>query len=236
MATFQLDFMDSFEDQDDPIETLTAKEISQVVLYSSDWTTQTIISQLTQENIDLSPRFQRRDAWNINKKSRFIESLILGIPVPEIVLAEKKDERGKFLVLDGKQRLLTLLQFICVARGKNNKFKLTGLDVRKDLEKFTFDDLQNNSAHRNDWVAFNNSTIRSVVIRNWPKAELLHMIFVCLNTGSVPLSPQELRQALYPGKFVDFISDQAEQSQAVKILLGISEPDFRMRDIELMVR
>ncbi|MFM5890715.1 MAG: DUF262 domain-containing protein, partial [Dolichospermum sp.] len=71
----------------------------------------TILDQLIRNNIQLTPRFQRRDAWDITLKSRFIESLILGFPVPQIVLAVNRQEKGKFIVLDGKQRLLTILQF-----------------------------------------------------------------------------------------------------------------------------
>lgn len=62
---------------------LQLKEISDTVVASSDWTTATIRDQLIRENIQLNPRFQRRDAWNITRKSRFIESLILGFPVPD---------------------------------------------------------------------------------------------------------------------------------------------------------
>ncbi len=231
-------FVDEVEGEEEEEEAglLTPEQIAQAVLYSTDWTTGTIISQLTQKNIDLSPRFQRRDAWTISRKSRFIESMILGLPVPEIVLAERKDARGRFLVLDGKQRLLTVLQFIGQAtEGKNNKFQLSGLEVRNDLNGKSYSDFQGSSLI-NDLNAFNNSTIRSVVVRNWPNAALLHLIFVRLNTGSVSLSPQELRQALFPGGFVDFAYDRAERSEMLRKLLGIKEPDFRMRDVELLVR
>ncbi|MGZ8225662.1 MAG: DUF262 domain-containing protein [Methylococcaceae bacterium] len=74
----------------------------------NDWTTETIISQIKKGNIQLNPDFQRRDAWDKSRKSRFIESLILGLPVPQIVLAESKERRGAYIVLDGKQRLLSI--------------------------------------------------------------------------------------------------------------------------------
>ena len=78
-------------------------------------------SRLIRENIQLNLRFQRRDAWNITRKSRFIESLILGFPVPQIVLATNNKEKGKFIVLDGKQRLLTILQFYGDSATPNNQ-------------------------------------------------------------------------------------------------------------------
>ena len=69
---------------------LELKEISEIVVSGTDWTTATIIAQLERSNIQLNPRFQRRDAWNIARKSRFIESIILGFPIPQIVLASNE--------------------------------------------------------------------------------------------------------------------------------------------------
>lgn len=239
MKEYQIQPVDWTEepDLDDEPGALKPADISQIVLYSTDWTTETILSQLTHENIDINPRFQRRDAWKLARKSRLIESLILGLPVPEVVLAEKKEERGKYLVLDGKQRLLTLLQFrgFSTQKDKNNRFALTGLEVREDLNGKSFSDLEG-KLFSSDLTAFLNSTIRSVVIRNWPNTELLHLVFRRLNTGSVPLSPQELRQALLPGPFADFVDDQASGCVPLHNLMGIAEPDFRMRDVELVVR
>jgi hypothetical protein len=75
-------------------------------LWSTDWTTETIVSQLKRGNINLNPRYQRRNAWDPVRKSLFIESLILGLPIPEIILAEERGRKGSFIVIDGKQRLL----------------------------------------------------------------------------------------------------------------------------------
>src|SRR5688572_2935664 len=80
-------------------------------LSSSDWTVETILSQMRRGNIQLNPGFQRRDAWTDERKSGFVESLMLGLPIPQLVLAEHGTERGKYIVIDGKQRLLTLRRF-----------------------------------------------------------------------------------------------------------------------------
>jgi len=225
------------EEQDEVLETeLSAQLVSQAVIYSTDWTTETVISQLQGGNIDFRPRFQRRDAWSVPRKSRFIESLILGLPIPQIVLAEKKEEKGRFIVLDGKQRLLTLLQFTGVAGGKNNAFPLSALDIRKDLIGRRYQDLTDDPLLEPDRRQFSNQPIRSMVIRNWPNRDFLHLVFVRLNTGSVSLSPQELRQAAFPGPFVDYVDEASSSSKALKALLHTDEPDFRMRDIELLVR
>src|SRR5215475_13471256 len=114
------------------------------VVSGTDWTTETIVAQLERGNIQLNPRFQRRDAWKRDRKSRFIESLIVGLPIPQIVLAESKEHRGKFIVLDGKQRLLAILQFWGLGEGPNNAYALSGLTLRGDLKRRTYKDLSTN--------------------------------------------------------------------------------------------
>jgi len=91
-------------------EDLSGADYANLQIGTRDWTVDTIISQVLQQNIDVSPHFQRRNAWNDAKRSRFIESLILGVPIPQLVLAEKRasGSRGTFIVIDGKQRLTTL--------------------------------------------------------------------------------------------------------------------------------
>lgn len=224
------------DDQESELGQVSPQSFSQAVVYSSDWTTETLMSQLDRGNIAIKPRFQRRDAWTIPRKSQFVESLLLGLPIPQIVLAEQKGERGRYIVLDGKQRLLTLQQFTGRSDGPNNSYKLTQLEVRGDLNGKGYADLISNPGLAQDRNAFENQVIRTVVIRGWADSDFLHMVFVRLNTGSVSLSPQELRQALVPGPFVDFIDDKSSESKGLQKLLGLDGPDFRMRDAELLVR
>ena len=119
-------------------------EISEIIVAGNDWTTATILDQLVRDNIQLNPRFQRRDAWDITRKSRFIESIFLGFPIPDIVLASQDKKRGKFVVLDGKQRLLTILQFYGRSETPNDSFALKNLEFRPDLNGCTHQDIKNN--------------------------------------------------------------------------------------------
>ena len=210
---------------------------TEAVVTSTDWTTETILSQLKRGNIELSPNFQRREAWNDEKKSKFIESLFLALPVPQIVLAERQERRGSYIVIDGKQRLLSIRRF-GVEEGED-EFKpltLTGLENKKDLNGQTWLNLKDNPQRRDDISAYENQTIRTVVVRNWPDDDFLYLVFLRLNTGSVPLSTQELRQALHPGRFTDFVDQYSSDSAQIKQALGIDAPDFRMRDVEILVR
>jgi len=235
MDDCELDFEDEESEEQSDAE-ITPKQVSDAVVYNTDWTTETIISQFSRGNINLYPHFQRRDAWTVTKKSRFIESILLGLPLPQIVLAENRNERGKYLVLDGKQRMLSLLQFMGVTEGKNNLFKFKGLEILKYLNGLNFKNIEKNPDFRDELNQFYNQTIRSVVIRNWPNEGFLHLVFIRLNTGSVQLSPQELRQALFPGRFVDYIEEISYINKNLQILLRINEPDFRMRDVEILLR
>ncbi|HBP49318.1 DUF262 domain-containing protein [Pseudomonas sp.] len=213
-------------------------DFSSIAISASDWTTETIVGQIDKGNILLSPDFQRRDAWDPSRKSRFIESLILGFPIPQIVLAESKTKKGSYIVLDGKQRLLSIRQFFATA-GQNetyNKLALKGLVLKDDLNGKTIESLRGDPRFENDVASLENQTIRTVVIKNWKDERFLYHVFLRLNTGSVPLSPQELRQALHPGPFVNFLEKKSTDSAPLREILKIKSADFRMRDSELLLR
>jgi hypothetical protein len=225
---------DFTRDDSDSVDDEVRLKSFDAVVYNSDWTVETIISQLDQGNIDINPMFQRRDAWDSTRKSLFIESLLLGLPVPQIVLAER--DRGEFVVLDGKQRLITLLQFTGRTLGGSSPLKLKGLAVLGHLNGVSFERLLTDPQFRDEKKAFLNHIMRSVVIRDWKDDTFLYLLFVRLNTGSVQLSPQELRSALFPGPFTSFIDDAAVRSEPLKDLLRLRHADFRMRDVELLLR
>lgn len=232
---FGLGFSGSDAEGEDDLERPDLNRLSEAAVAASDWTAETIVRQLDRGNINISPSFQRRDAWTPARKSKFIESLILGLPIPQLVLAENKNQKGSYLIIDGKQRLLSLRQFSAKAGDENYKqLKLVGLDIRRDLIGKTLEDLENDPALADELRAFQNQTIRTVVIKGWPNESILYLIFLRLNTGSVPLSPQELRQALHPGPFLEFVEENSGRIQGLPVVLKRAE--FRMRDAELLVR
>jgi hypothetical protein len=221
-------------EDDDSEEEVDISYIPKVVVYGTDWTTETMVNQLERGNIDITPDFQRRDAWNLKKKSRLIESLILGLPVPPIVLAERDDAKGKFIVLDGKQRLLTVFQFYGKSRFTNNNFKLTGLEILKQFNGYSYSEL--NADLRAVLDALDNQTIRTTIIRSWQHKSFLYTVFSRLNTQNTPLSPQELRKSLYPGEFSNFIDEQSANSQGLRLFFGLNKPDSRMRDTQILLK
>jgi hypothetical protein len=113
---------------------------------------------------------------------------------------------------------------------------LTGLKFREELNTKTYEDFQTDPKLRNYRNAFDNQPIRTVVVKNWQKEDVLYLIFHRLNSETLPLSPQELRQALHPGPFLRFAAEYTQIPGGIHKALGISKPDFRMRDVELFVR
>ncbi len=237
----ELNFFEEDEDIENEIEPnanreAELKEISKIVVFGTNWTTATILDQIVRGNIQLNPRFQRRDAWNITRKSRFIESIILGFPIPQIVLAYNEKERGKFIVLDGKQRLLTILQFYGKSETNNNSFALKGLEFRPELNGYKYEEIKEDFWKNDVLDLLDNQAIRTTLIRKWKSESLLYKIFLRVNVESTPLSPQELRQALHPGDFINFLDDYSVNSPALRKVFKSKDPDFRMRDVELLLR
>ncbi|WP_223510349.1 MULTISPECIES: DUF262 domain-containing protein [Rahnella] len=214
-------------------------EVGNAVVFSTDWTTETITNQIRKGNIELNPNFQRRDAWTAKEKSRFIESLVLGFPIPPIVLAVNANEKGKYIVLDGKQRLLSIYKFTNITpdgEKPSPPLKLTGLKIKEKLNGMTFKSMMDSPEFLGDISQLENQPIRTIVIKNYPHESFLYEVFLRLNTGSKPLSPQELRQALHPGSFTLHIDRIASESIALQEILNRTTPDFRMRDVEILLR
>lgn len=144
---------------------------------------------------ELIPEYQRRPVWDDGKKSRFIESLIMNIPIPPIFLFEH--ELGRYEIMDGQQRTSAIRDFF------SGKLKLIGLETWSDLNGLKHDDLPNQlkqalSRRRISATVILNETI-AYGSKDWGELDLRREVFSRLNTGGVNLSAQELRNSLYSG-------------------------------------
>ncbi|GAA1290482.1 hypothetical protein Psi02_15290 [Planotetraspora silvatica] len=230
-------------DQDESAEDerdLAPREDDEAATTTVDWTVETVVSQMRKGRIDLTPNFQRRDAWTRIAKSRYIESLVQRYPVPQIVLAEDPKRPGRYLVIDGKQRLLAIRQFCADSNDPRDtdwleeKIKLTGLTEAIKLNGKTYETME--EEYPSETMRFENATIRAVLLRKWHSQDFLYTVFYRLNSGSLKLSAQELRQALYPGAFMEYIDSYSGTSPALRWLLNKPKPDRRMVDAELLLR
>lgn len=235
VSEVELSAEDDVEDADlIEADELSPDDLDDTVLYTLDWSVQSLLERIG-STFDVNPSFQRRDAWTAERKSLYIESLMLGLPVPQVVLAEDRQTKGRFIVLDGKQRLVTLKQFAAPSE-RYPQFRLRKLDFLPEMEGMTFADVQASVLYSAYAESFLSQPVRTIVVRNWGKESVLYHIFVRLNQASVSLSPQELRQALFPGPFSNFINEASAGSSAIHRARRIKREDFRMRDAEMLLR
>lgn len=239
MATFE-ELVDEWDDDDDEESDYELDSSLRAYVSGADWTVGTILDQVQQGNIDIAPAFQRRSVWDAKRSSRFIESVFLGLPIPQLVLAESRTRPGGFIVLDGKQRLLTLSSFArptnTAMLSRTGVLQLEGLEIVGEVDGKTYETLTADPRFADLVRTFGNRTIRTVVISGWQSDDYLNLIFRRLNSGSVPLSTQELRQALHAGPFSDELNEYTLRSAPLQRALNLDGPDFRMRDIELALR
>ncbi len=179
----------------------------------------------------IQPDFQRQFVWDVAKSSRLIESALLDIPLPVIYLSEEK--HGKEYVIDGQQRLTAFFSFIDGKFPDGRNFKLTGLKVFRELNRKTFIDLKEIDKKLQRKIRF--CKIRTITFGEESEQDLKFEIFERLNTGAVSLNDQELRNCIYRGRYNKLLKELSKDSDFM-YLLGLSNPDRRMKDIELILR
>lgn len=174
--------------------------------------------------MDLRPFYQRRERWDSKMQSRLIESFLINIPVPPIVLYE--NEFNSYEVMDGQQRISAIKAFY------ENKLNLTGLELWPELNGRTYANLPAKIR-----AGIDRRSISSIVLitesASDPEEALLlkQLAFERLNTGGVKLSPQEVRNCVYQGKFNGLLLELAEHPLFTNAW-GIPEAD-RSGAIEL---
>lgn len=224
------------DDLNADVEGELAADLGSISVSTRDWTVETIISQIRSKNIDLNPSFQRRNAWTDAKRSKLIESLVWGIPVPQIVLAENKDKPRSFIVIDGKQRLLTIAGFFDPEIKYWKKAALSDLTQFDELEGVTAAELGKDAEYAEHNRKLLNADIRCTIISNYESDDILYEIFLRMNTGSTQLSTQELRQVLCKGWFADWLIEKTSSHQSIHDVLGIEDSDQRLVDVEIILR
>ena len=196
--------------------------------YGADFDVDGLVRRLGRGDIEI-PEFQREYVWNQKRASRFIESLLMGLPVPGIFLYRDRGSQT-LRVIDGQQRLLSLQAYYRGQfPGSKREFRLTGLASRFD--GFSYLDLRAEDRRR-----LNDSIIHASIIQQEAPDDggtSQFAIFERLNTTSTPLSPQEIRAAIYGGDYNDLLME-LNSYEDWRILVG--PPHRRKRDQELILR
>lgn len=197
-----------------------------ITSYGVDYTVDTIVNRLEKGAIFI-PEFQREYVWSLRDASRFIESLILGLPVPGVFFSQEK-VTNKMLVIDGQQRLKSL-QYFYSKKFNGQLFKLKG--VQADLEGKTIDEL-----NESDKVKLDDCVIHATVIKQDAPTDdnsSIYMIFERLNTGGLKLVPQEIRACIYHGRFNETLVELASDENWKKIYAA---ENSRLKSEELVLR
>lgn len=248
--------LENFDDE----EGTTISEYD-VTVSPNDFNVSTLFSLMDNGVIKL-PAFQRNYVWDIKAASRLIESIILGLPIPQVFLYEKG--KNNFLIIDGQQRLLSIYFFM--------KQRFPNTEGRKQLRSyFTGDEVIDASFLSDDQYFTNFSlklptptntgtnkldklkyetlgdykhsfdflrTIRSVIIKqNEPEDSdsSMYEIFNRLNTGGQKLKPQEIRMSLYYSRFYKMLFE-INNERRWRTLLGQASVDLNFKDIEILIR
>ena len=202
-----------------------------ITSFGSDMSFQMILMMYQQGDIE-KPELQRNYVWTKKEASRFIDSLLLGLPVPSIFLA--KTSESKLLIVDGYQRIMTVNDYINgVFSGDNSVFKLTKADnINPSWRGKAYIEL--GEAQKR---ALRMYTIHAIIFeQKQPKNDSgMYQIFERINTGGRTLKPQEIRNCVYHGSFNGLLFE-LNKNQDWRDILATKEPDSRMADVELILR
>lgn len=152
------------------------------------------------ENEIFVPDYQREFTWDDIRQSKFIESIILGLPIPLIFLAE--DGAGRLEIVDGSQRIRTLASFL------GGDLELKGLKKLTEINGLKYKDLERSRRRK-----INNSALKMIVLRNDTTDEIKNDIFERINRGSDPLFAMEKRKGIFKGDFNDFIYNECAKNE-----------------------
>lgn len=202
--------------------------VYQINTFGADYTVDGLVKRFDRGDI-FRPEFQRNFVWTWPQASKFIESILLGLPIPSVFLY-REESTQKHLIVDGLQRLTTLHAFHKGRFPHNDRvFRLK--DVKSRFEGRTIDDLEEEDHRR-----FEDAVIHAMVIQqmspNDDNSSVFH-IFDRLNSNGTPLQPQEIRAAIYHGPFQRLLGELNENGFWREIFGSIHR---RSKDQELILR
>lgn len=204
-----------------------------VVDYQTKEYTVELLAQKYKEGIDddeneiFIPAYQRKFVWTPERQSKFIESVMLGLPVPYIFIAslpkDPGEDEGRAEVVDGSQRIRTLTAFV------SNELRLVGLEKCDKLNGFRFCDLDLSRQRK-----FNRQAVRVIELSDKADEQVRRDVFERINTGSDELRDMEKRKGIYSGPFYDFIKECAAD-ETFRALCPISYAKERREEAEELV-
>ena len=222
-------------DEDRDLEIDSPFDPSQIDIVVRQMTISLLEDRLDNNELDLTPDFQRQaNLWDIRRKSRLIESILLRIPLPSFYFSEDSD--SIYSVVDGLQRLCTIFHFKnvqllnSVTNSNLEPLQLKGLQYLSELEGKSYEQLERRFQRRISELEITANIIRA----NTPFAVKFN-VFARLNQGGLPLTAQEMRNAIFPGEWRNYIRELSESDAFIKATEN-KIPKIRQQDMELVLR
>lgn len=208
-------------------------DLYNITSWGADLSFRELIS-MYDENELLKPELQRKYVWEKPEASRFIESILLGLPVPSVFLANTKDE--KKLIIDGYQRIMTVYDYVKKGIWSKDKevFRLSNTEkINKRWRNKSFIELSDADQRK-----IRSTTIHAILFEQKAPSDddtSLYQVFERINTGGRALMPQEIRNCVNQGKFNDLLI-RLNKLPNWRLLFGKDVEDSRMRDMEFILR
>lgn len=196
------------------------EQSKRIEYYLTDYSVELLAKKLENKQFNI-PAYQREDTWEAERKSRFIESLLMGLPIPFLFFWEKSD--GKLEVVDGSQRLRTIAQFL------DNKLEIGELTELTELIGLRFKDLPESRQ-----LKIQNRSVRAIILNEHADEQARFDIFERINTGSKIANKAEVRRGALTGPFMDLVIKLADDALFIK-LAPVPKPGVSLRKREEMV-
>jgi len=195
--------------------------------YPADNTLQLYHEKYKKEQL-IIPKFQRAYVWDLSRASKLIESFLSGLPVPAVFLYQERKSKN-LLVIDGHQRIMTAIRFFEERFGER-AFRLKNVSSR--WEGKAFSDLA-----KPDQNELMDTVLRAIIVQQLDPSDdtSIYKIFARLNTGGMNLNAMEIRKCLDHGEYYDLL-EELNLHGAWREIIGLTQPDKRLKDVELILR
>lgn len=222
--------IESLESEKD--DSYSNDDLYNISSYGADLSFRELISMYDEDEL-LKPELQRKYVWEKPEASRFIDSILLGLPVPSIFLANTQNE--KKLIIDGYQRIMTVFDFVKGIWSNDKKiFRLSNTEkINERWRGKAYSELTDTEQRK-----IRSTTIHAIIFeQKSPKEDdtSLFQVFERINTSGRTLMPQEIRNCVYQGSFNTLLF-KLNKNKDWRILFGANEEDTRMRDLEFILR